>query len=156
MNAGVLLRDGIWSSLTILVYLGNRFLYQKHRAWWLSPILASPMALCLGAYSSGTTYRTYIHGTHWLVQLLGPVTVAFAVPIYRYRVLIRKNCVYLAVGILVGCLVASITSWGLATMFHMDRTIVLSIIPRSMSTPFAMSVSRRIGGNPGLLPSLRH
>ncbi|MDE3103676.1 MAG: LrgB family protein [Acidobacteriota bacterium] len=143
-------RAALWATLTIAIYAGNRALYRRHRAWWLSPILAGPALLCLLAVALRTSYRSYLYGTHWLVALLGPVTVAFAIPIYEHRRLIRESWKLLAAGIVVGCIVSVVSSWLLADLFHLNESIKLSLLPRSMSTPFAMAVSRSIGGAPDL------
>ena len=96
------------------------------------------------------SYRDYIRGTHWLVALLGPATVAFAVPIYEQRALIRRRWPLLLAGMVAGSLTAVATSWALAYVLGIDGELRLSLLPRSMSTPFAMEVSGEIGGIPDL------
>jgi putative effector of murein hydrolase len=82
--------------------------------------------------------------------LLGPATVAFGIPIYGQRALIRRHWPVLLIGMAAGTLASLASSWGLATLVGLDGTLRLSLLPRSISTPFAMEVSGDIGGVPDL------
>jgi putative effector of murein hydrolase len=82
--------------------------------------------------------------------LLGPATVAFAVPIYEQRKLIVRHWPALVIGIAVGSVTAIVTAWGLASALGVDDKLRLTLLPRSVSTPFAMAVSGQIGGIPDL------
>lgn len=139
-----------WSASTIACYAGSRWLYRRRPTWWLSPLLVAPILLLLLAIGLHTGYRDYIYGTQWLVAMLGPVMVAFAIPIYEQRSVIRRHWPALAVGVVVGSLIAMTTAWGLATALGLSDALRLSLLPRSMSTPFAMTVSGDIGGQPNL------
>ncbi|WP_202799636.1 LrgB family protein [Rhodanobacter sp. 115] len=82
--------------------------------------------------------------------MLGPATVAFALPIWRYRRLIRQHWAALLAGVLGGSTVAMSSAWGLATLFGLSGSLRLSLVPRSITTPLAMLVSADIGGVPDL------
>lgn len=145
-----ILQAVFWSVLTIALFqLGKR----AHRGlgrWWSSPLLSTPLALIAVALSLHETYGEYIHETHWLVVLLGPATVAFAIPIWEQRDLIRKRWPILLAGVLTGSLTAMASAWAFATWLGLNDSLTLSLLPRSMSTPFAMTVSGEIGGTPDL------
>ncbi|HCD83805.1 MAG TPA: murein hydrolase effector protein LrgB, partial [Agrobacterium sp.] len=140
----------LWSSLTIGFYWLTKRIYRRWSRWWLMPLAITSLLLMLVLVSFHETYRDYIEGTHWLILLLGPATVAFAVPIYEQRALILRYWPVLLAGMLVGSLVSILSSWGLATLVGLDGAIRLSLLPRSVSTPFAMEVSDEIGGIPNL------
>jgi predicted murein hydrolase (TIGR00659 family) len=139
-----------WSALTIGIYFATKHLYRRWPRWWLMPLLATPALLVAAALLLHTGYGAYIHDTGWLVALLGPATVGFAVPIYQQRTLIRRHWPVLAIGMLVGSGTAMLSSWMLATLLGLDGALRLSLLPRSISTPFAMTVSGDIGGVPNL------
>ena len=139
-----------WSVATILLYFGAKRLHRRWPRRWLMPLGVAPALLMIAALALHVSYRDYIRGTHWLVALLGPATVAFAVPIYEQRALIRRRWPLLLVGMIAGSLTAVLTSWVLAYMLGIDGALRLSLLPRSMSTPFAMEVSGEIGGIPDL------
>jgi predicted murein hydrolase (TIGR00659 family) len=139
-----------WSLATILFYLLSKRLHRRWPRWWLMPLAVAPALLMLAAIMLHESYRDYIRGTHWLVALLGPATVAFAVPIYEQRGLIRRRWPLLMIGMVMGSLTAIASSWALAYVLGVDGPLRLSLLPRSISTPFAMEVSGEIGGIPDL------
>lgn len=140
----------LWSAATILLYLIGKRVYRRWPRWWTTPLAIAPVLLIGLTLACNTSYRDYISGTHWLVTLLGPATVAFAIPIYEQRALIRRHWPVLAIGSLVGSGTAMLSAWGFASLIGLDETLRLSLLPRSISTPFAMTVSGDIGGVPDL------
>ncbi|MCM0081831.1 LrgB family protein [Geomonas sp. Red32] len=150
MRSDILVNAVFWSLLTVGLYALGKALYHRKPTWWTSPLLLAPVLLIAAAVACHQSYREYIRGTHWLVVLLAPVTVAFAVPIYEQRLLIRKHWLLLVAGAAAGSATAMFSSWALATVFGLDGGLRLSLLPRSLSTPFAMTVSGDIGGVPTL------
>lgn len=139
-----------WSAATIGFYWMAKRVYRKWPRWWLMPLAVAPVMVAATVVSLHATYHDYIRGTKWLVLLLGPATVAFAIPIYEERALIRQHWPVLLVGMIAGSVTAVASSWALATLVGLDQTLLLSLLPRSISTPFAMEVSGDIGGIPDL------
>lgn len=139
-----------WSALTIGLYAMTRVLHRRWPRNWLMPIALAPVLVGIVLISLHGSYRDYIQGTGWLVAMLGPATVAFAIPIYEQRALIRRHWPVLLAGMVAGSVTAVLTSWGLATLLGLDGALRLSLLPRSISTPFAMTVSGDIGGIPDL------
>ena len=139
-----------WSATTIALYCCARGVYRRRPCWWTSPLVWAPCFLVGLALLLHVSYREYIQGTHWLISMLGPVTVAFAVPIFEQRRLIRRYWLVLLVGVLAGDMIAMFSAWCLAGLFGLSDIIRLSLLPRSISTPFAMTVSGDIGGIPDL------
>lgn len=139
-----------WSTATIALYLLAKAVHRRLRRFWSTPLLTAPLLLILLATWLHAGYRDYSQGTHWLVALLGPVTVAFAVPIYEQRALIRRHWPVLVIGVVVGSVSAMTSAWLLADALGLGDQLRLSLLPRSISTPFAMEVSGDIGGVPDL------
>lgn len=144
------LQGAFWSLLTIAFYLLAKAIHRRWRCSWLTPLLLAPALLLVPVLALHASYHDYISATGWLVALLGPTTVAFAVPIYEQRAVIRRYWPVLALGALAGSLTAVLTSWALATLLGLDGALRLSLLPRSISTPFAMAMSTDIGGLPDL------
>ena len=140
----------LWSVVTIGFYWVAKRLYRKWPRWWLMPLAVAPVLIAVVVLGLHATYHDYIRGTKWLVLLLGPATVAFAIPIYEQRSLIRRHWPVLLIGIVAGSVTAVASSWALATLVGLDQTLLLSLLPRSISTPFAMEISGDIGGIPDL------
>lgn len=139
-----------WSLATLGSYVAARLLARLRNAWWTSPLIVAPALLLALAIGLHATYHDYFRATRWLVAMLGPVTVAFALPIYQQRALIKKHWPVLLVGVFVGSASAMASAWGLAGLLGVPGDMRLSLMPRSISTPFAMTVSGDIGGAPEL------
>ncbi|WP_392538177.1 LrgB family protein [Legionella sp. 227] len=139
-----------WSFITISLYFIVKQMYRRWSFWWLMPLILTPLLIAVMIHLLHVSYQDYFRGTQWLVLLLGPATVAFAIPIYEQRMLIRKHWPVLSIGVITGSLTAIISSWALAVLLGLDENLRLSLLPRSISTPFAIEVSRAIGGTPDL------
>ncbi len=135
-----------WSVATLVLYVIGKVLHRWHQSWWSSPLLTASGFLILVLVGFHVSYGTYAAGTHWLVVLLAPATVAFAVPIYEQRALIRKYWTILTLGALVGSAASMAASWGLASLLGLDHELQVSLLPRSVTTPFAIIVSHQLGG----------
>ncbi|MGF6938978.1 putative effector of murein hydrolase [Paraburkholderia sp. UCT70] len=130
--------------LTIALYFASKGLYARVRSPWLTPMLTVPAALVAIVVLAHIPYSLYFEDTRWLMWLLGPATVAFAVPIYEYRALLKRHWISLSVGVTVGILVGVGGSLMLAKLLHLSPDLQRSLMTRSVSTPFALAVSDRI------------
>lgn len=134
--------------ITVSLYIFIRRQYQKTSHWWLMPVFAVSLSLVLFLTVTGISYGDYFHYNRWLLWLLGPVMVAFAVPLYQHRQMIKDHKLSLSIGVAVGIIMAISTSLLLAHIFQMPSDIQKSLLVRSVSIPFAMNVSQNIGGSP--------
>jgi predicted murein hydrolase (TIGR00659 family) len=139
-----------WLAATLTGYVFSKIAYRRWRLWLLSPMLVVPALLMILAGVMQASYAEYLSGTRWLMLMLGPATVAFAVPIWRERALIRRYWKVLLLGIVVGSSVSVTSAWLLARSLHLDAELQQTLMPRSVTTPFAMEISARIGGIPEL------
>ncbi|MDH0729096.1 LrgB family protein [Pseudomonas sichuanensis] len=139
-----------WLALTLAAYVGSRWLYRRSGRYLLSPLILVPALLLAVAVPLHTAYAEYARNTHWLMGVLGPVTVAFAVPIWQQRALLARHWPALLVGMLAGSVASIGSSWGLAHLLALDESVSLSLLPRSITTPFAMPVAQDLGGVPEL------
>ncbi len=139
-----------WAAITLAAYGLARVIYTWHRRWWSSPLLLAWLACLIPAFALHASYGDYLRGTNWLLVLLGPATVAFALPIYQQRVFIRRHWPVLAVGVIAGSSMAILSSWLLAKSINLAPDLGRSLVPHSITTPFAMTVSAGLGGIPQL------
>jgi predicted murein hydrolase (TIGR00659 family) len=130
--------------LTVALYFASKALYARFRSPWLTPLLAVPALLAAIVVIARIPYAVYFQDTRWLMWLLGPATVAFAVPIYEYRDLLRRHWISLTVGVTVGIIVAVGGSLALSKLLHLSPELQRSLMTRSVSTPFALAVSDKI------------
>jgi putative effector of murein hydrolase len=136
---------------TVVVYLWAKRLHAAKRRMWRAPIVVAPLVLLGLMLVTGIPYSVYFAGTRWLMWLLGPTTVAFAVPIYQQRALIQRYPLSLTVGVVVGVALGVSTSWALARLFQLPPAVAHSLLTRSISTPFALSASHAFGGSSDLV-----
>ena len=103
---------------------------------------------------SGTDYQTYFNGAQFVHFLLGPATVALAVPLYRNFALVRQNLLPMAAALVVGALVAIVSAVAVAAALGAPRVVLVSLAPKSVTAAVAMAVSERAGGLPSLTAAL--
>lgn len=131
-------------ALTIALYAAGKRLYARFSRPWLTPLVVVPALLATLVVIAHIPYAVYFADTRWLMWLLGPATVAFAVPIYEYRELMKRHWLSLAAGVSVGIVVAVSGSFALAKLLHLAPDVARSLLTRSVSTPFALAVSDEI------------
>lgn len=136
--------------ITYFIYKLTKKLNQKWSFPLLHPLLLAPLAL-IGLISIlHVSANEYLYSTKWLSYLLGPATVAFAIPIYKHYHLIKKYILNILISITSGTLIAILSSFGLSKLIHLNNDFIVSILPRSITTPIAIEVSKEIGGLPTL------
>ena len=133
-------------TLTLVVYLLAQHLYKRINSVWANPVLVSIVTIILLLKAAGVEYRDYAHGGDILLFLLGPSVVALAVPLYQRREEIWQRKRPILIGIFAGSLASIVSACGLAWALGGSREIVLSLAPKSVTTPIAISIVEKIGG----------
>jgi predicted murein hydrolase (TIGR00659 family) len=100
--------------------------------------------------TTGTPYETYFDGAKFVHFLLGPATVALAVPLYAQLGKLKRLALPLSVALLAGSLAAIASAVGIGWLFGASRETLLSLAPKSVTTPIAMGIAEKLGGLPGL------
>ncbi|ASG07943.1 murein hydrolase effector protein LrgB [Vibrio anguillarum] len=136
--------------LTLAFYYGSKCLYQRKRSIFLMPLLLAPILLVAVVMIFHIPYQTYMAESHWLLWLLGPATVAFAIPVYDNRLLIKRHWLSLSVGVIVSVVVAVGSTVLLARCFELSDMLQRSLAMRSITTPFAVEATKSIGGQSDL------
>lgn len=142
-------------TITLTAYLLGQALFVKSgMKALLHPVLIAVIALILFLKLSGTDYQTYFQGAQFVHFLLGPATVALAIPLYRQIHAIRRVIWPLLAALLAGCLTAISSAVLIAWSLGGSRQILLSLSTKSVTAPIAMAVAEQIGGLPSLTASL--
>ncbi|PKG55937.1 murein hydrolase effector protein LrgB [Shewanella sp. Choline-02u-19] len=140
--------------LTLFGYYSSKALYRRHKKVWFAPIVIAPLIILFVVITLNIPLADYFKYTHWLAALLAPATIAFAVPIYRERALIKQYPITLSVGVLVGLLLGIGSSWLVGYFTSMPAELSNSLMVRSVSTPFAIVATSSFGGVPELTAML--
>jgi putative effector of murein hydrolase len=113
-----------------------------------SPVLLAILLLSALLLLTGTPYAGYFQGAQYIHFLLGPATVALAVPMYSALGSIRRNAHAILPAVLAGAVTAAGSAMLVARALGGSRQVVLSLAPKSVTTPIAMGVAEQIGGKP--------
>ncbi|WP_434515607.1 LrgB family protein [Dechloromonas sp. ARDL1] len=138
-------------TITLLAYQGACWVYQRTGCNPLAnPVLIAVVALVLFLLATETRYETYFAGAQFVHFLLGPATVALAVPLYTQFKRVRAMGLPLLAGLVAGSLTAIVSAVGVGQLFGASTATQLSLAPKSVTTPIAMGIAERIGGIPSL------
>ncbi|KAI3594819.1 LrgA-associated membrane protein LrgB [Cupriavidus sp. U2] len=136
---------------TLIAYVFAFRIYERARFSPLAnPVMISVAILVTVLTVTGTPYKTYFDGAQFVHFLLGPATVALAVPLYTQLPKLRSNVLPLLAGLLAGSVAAVVSAVGIAYLLGASPEVVLSLAPKSVTIPIAMGVSEKIGGLPSL------
>lgn len=140
-----------WLVLTLLAYLGALALYRRSGAHpLLIPVFTAVVAIVAVLMATGTPYATYRDGVSLLSLLIGPATVALAVPLYGQRARIRQMWRPLGIALLVGSTAAIASAVLIAWALGGTLETLMSLAPKSATMPIALPVAERMGGLPSL------
>ena len=138
----------VWAAVTILVFAAAQYVFRRAgRPALMNPVLLSVAALCLILAVTGTDYSTYFRGAMPIHLMLGPATVALAVPLYQNAGRVRAASVPIIAALVAGSLTAILVAVGVAAAFGVSEETLLSIAPKSATTPVAIGISESIGGS---------
>ena len=140
----------ILCAITYFLYKVSKIFNKKWNIPVFHPLLLTPILLILFIYLFKIPAVTYMDSTKPLTHLLGPATIAFAVPIYKNLPLLKKYFGIIIISVTTGTVVAIISSYLLSNLIQLNEEFIISILPRSITTPIAIVVSEEIGGLPTL------
>ncbi|HKY95089.1 MAG TPA: LrgB family protein [Kiloniellales bacterium] len=141
----------LWLTVTLVAYMVGYGIYTRSgKQAWANPLLLSVGIVIAILLATGTPYDTYFEGAQFVHFLLGPVTVALAVPLFRNLAQVRQALGPIVIALVTGSLTAIVSGVGIAWLLDADRQTVLSLAPKSITTPVAMGVAEEIGGLPSL------
>lgn len=144
-----------WLCATLLVYALGMWLYEKSGFKTVfTPLLTSIIMLAAILLVTGTPYKTYMDGGQHINFLLGPATVALAVPLYEQRLKLAKLWIPMACGLVAGGTVAIASAVCIAGWLGANHEVMISLAPKSVTVPIAMAVSSNLGGIPELTAAL--
>lgn len=116
----------------------------------VNPVLVAIVILSVALWLGGVPYRQYFEGAQFVHVMLGPATVALAVPLYHATSMIRRAALPIFGALLFGSVTAAAVSVGLAWLFGATAPLLASVASKSVTTPVAMAVAESLGGLPGL------
>lgn len=138
-------------TLTLGAYLLGDWIYRRAgRHPLLNPVLLAILMLVALLSVTRTPYSTYFEGAQFVHFLLGPATVALAVPLYFNFSKLRRLWLPLLGGLIVGSLTAAVSAIGIAWLLGASPQTLISLAPKSVTAPVAMGIAEKLGGLPSL------
>lgn len=145
----------VWLTATILAYLvGDALFRWSGRKPLVNSVLIAILLLSALLLSTGTAYGTYFEGAQFVHFLLGPSTVALAVPLYHNRRHILRTALPMTVALLTGSLVSMLLGLAIGWGLGLRDVSLLSLGPKSATSPIAIGVAEQIGAAPSLTAAL--
>lgn len=135
---------------TFAVYVLAQLLYRRTRIMLLNPIMVSIVVLITMLVIIGVPYERYAEGGSMIEFWLKPAVVALGVPLYRQLSTIRKQLLPILLAEFAGCVAGIVSVVLIAQAFGATQDVIVSLAPKSVTTPIAMEVSRGISGIPPL------
>lgn len=138
-------------TITLVCYLAATWVYRRSgNSPLANPVLISMVLLVGLLVLTGTSYQTYFEGAQFVHFLLGPATVALAIPLYAQWQRLTAMALPLLLALAAGSLTAIFSAMAIGKMLGGSRETILSLAPKSVTTPIAMGVAERLGGIPSL------
>lgn len=132
--------------LTFVSYEIGRWAYNKWKLPILNPILIAIVIIVSLLKGFSIDLKSYEVGGNMLSFFLAPVTVILAVPLYKQLDLLKKNFFPIIVGAFVGASTAIISVVVIGKLLNLEEVLLLSLAPKSITTPIGLEMSKIIGG----------
>jgi predicted murein hydrolase (TIGR00659 family) len=141
----------LWLTVTLLIYAAADALsLASGRHPLANPVLHATWIIGAFLLVTKTSYTTYFGGAQFVHFLLGPATVALAVPLYENRKVVTAAILPMLAALVVGGVTAIVSVVWLAQAFALPRGVVLSLAPKSVTAGVAMGISESLGADPSL------
>ncbi|WP_299178145.1 LrgB family protein [uncultured Neptuniibacter sp.] len=145
----------LWLVVTLLVFLFASWVNAKAgKTPFLHPVLVSLTLIIVVLKFTETDYPTYMQGGQYIHLLLGPAVVALAIPLYENLATVKRLLFPLLVGCVVGAIVAAASAIMIGVLFGFSDQLLLTIAPKSVTSPIAIAVAEKMGGYPSLSAGL--
>ena len=138
-------------TLTLLAFQAATWVFEKGgRNPLLNPVLGAVLLVVATLLVTGTDYAVYFQGAQFVHFLLGPATVALAIPLYRHWRHVRNSALAIGVSLLTGSLTAILSAVTVAWAFGATQEVLVSLAPKSVTAPVAIGIAEQLGGLPSL------
>lgn len=145
----------LWLTLTVAAFaVGQAVQRLCRKSPIANPVLIAIVLIVAVLRITGTPYSEYFAGAQFINFLLGPATVALAVPLALNAEHIRRSWRGLGLALLAGSITSTVSGVVIVWLLDGGRDVALSMAPKAETTPIAMAVSQEVGGVPALTAAL--
>ncbi len=136
--------------LSAICFESGVYLNKKTHSPLTNPLLVGIILCILVLKISGISLADYKKGGDIISILLSPVTAVLAVSVYNRLDILKNNLVPILGGAFAGSLASVVSAYFLCRLFGLDDTLTVSLLPKSVTTPIAIEISKQLGGNTGI------
>lgn len=141
----------VWLTATLVAYVLADAVSQKlNRHPLVNPVVIAAAILIVVLKVTDTNFQTYFEGAQFVHFLLGPATVALAVPLFRNLPKVTSRIVPVLAAPFAGSVTAILSALAIGWALGLPTDILVSLAPKSVTTPIAMGISEQLGGIPTL------
>lgn len=141
----------LWLTLTVVVWIFADWLaLLSGRNPLVNPVMIAIAVIAAILLATGTAYGTYFNGAQFVYFLLGPTTVAIAIPLYKNWPIVRRKLVPMLAALFAGTATSILSAIALAMALGVPHTVVISVATKSVTAAVAMGISESLGGMPAL------
>ncbi len=138
----------LWLTATLGAYaVGDALFRTSGRKPWVNSVLIAVVLLGAVLVGTGTPYATYFEGAQFVHFLLGPATVSLALPLWEARAHVRRAVLPLAAALVVGSVVAILSTLLIARAFGLQGEVFASLAAKSTTAPVAIGIAQAVGGS---------
>ncbi|MCR3907125.1 MAG: LrgB family protein [Tenericutes bacterium] len=135
---------------TLVIYIVAYQIHKLLKLSFINPFLIAVVLAITILSILNITYEQYMVGGELIRFFLGPVTILLAVPLYKQYEIIKKNFLFFMIGTLFGAIVSFILVVFFSFVFGVTPILAISSLPKSITAPMALEVSKIIGGDVSL------
>ena len=140
-----------WLTVTVIAYaLADRLAARVGRHPLANPVVVSAVLVIALLGITGTPFPTYFEGAQFVHFMLGPATVALAIPLVQNRALVRRSAKPIAAALVAGSVTAVTSALVVGWVLGLPGDVLASLAPKSVTTPIAMGIAEALGGIPPL------
>jgi putative effector of murein hydrolase len=144
-----------WLLITVAAYRLALLAYAKSRFHPLSHPVGVSVALLVAILTvTGTPYQTYFSGTQLIHLLLGPATVALAIPLWQHAAAIKQRWFTILVAAIAGSVVCVVSAMAIAWSMGASDVTILALGAKSVTMPIAMGMAEKLNGSQSLTSAL--
>lgn len=139
-----------WTIITVLIYLVMIYLNKQIKLPMFNSVLYSTVVLVLILLLTRVDYASYRTSASLIANSLNPLVILLAIPLYKYKDGLKNHVISIALGIIVSGTVSTVTIVVMSTVLGISKGLTLSLIPKSITTPMALSMTEMLGGIQGI------
>ncbi|MBZ9633534.1 LrgB family protein [Clostridium sp. FP1] len=136
--------------ISLIAYEIGIYIKKKGKLPIFNPLLIAIIILIVFLTKFHIKYEDYNNGGQIISFFLFPATVALALPMYKKFSLFKENAIPILIGIFSGAIVGFACVVSLSKLFGLDHVIIESLIPKSITTPIGIVLSKQLGGLPSI------